>query len=337
MFRLPQFPLNVDAARRSSGSLTIWSSSKAALASCLTYRLPSRGAEPNGVGRALNWPNSIDDSAAGAEATVMTDQAAADQTEANNDAAAETDFAQAEADQTMNSWGSLAQSMAGHQGEAKTLYEWHKAQALDSWQTTADNNYKTYVSTVAGDEVTYATTDSGDFLSEAQAIDAADKSDGDDDADADQGLVNTLAGDEVAYETAAATATAAYQVAIAQAVHDDVVKIADAVDAYAHDGDATAYNNALAAAAAALVTAQSGAATTYDNTIGPATATQETNDADSLLSDAQTVADDDLADAKTADLQIDTYSKAERATLFKRRLRTTPWRSTRCSRATPML
>lgn len=129
----------------------------------------------------------------------MTDQAAADQTQGNADAAAKTGFAGAEASQTDTAWNSLATDLNGQSGDAWATFEWHKAQALDSWQSTADTNYKTYVSTLGGDEVTYATTDSQKFLAEAQAIDGADKTDGDNNANADQTLVNTLAGDEVAY------------------------------------------------------------------------------------------------------------------------------------------
>lgn len=106
--------------------------------------------------------------AASAEATVMTDQASADQTQANDDAQAETSFAQSEADKTDDGWTSLSNSLAGQPGGAWAAFELKKSQTLDSWQSTADSNYTQYVSTLAGDEVTYASTDSQKFLSEGK-------------------------------------------------------------------------------------------------------------------------------------------------------------------------
>ncbi len=247
---------------------------------------------------------TADDAAGAAQAALMNAQAAADQAQENGDAGAEANFSEAEA----NDESSVMSGFASSMGTPWAQFEAALAAAQASEAQTEGNDLVAYVQALGLAEVNYTSNDAGQFTSEVQTIDAADKTSADSQADAWQTLVDTEAGDEATFETTMAPVVQGWQVATAQAADGDTVALAQALYNFTTGAiSQSGYQTAVAAANAAQATADETANQTYSSAYGTTQSSQMTSDANANLAAVTATVNAILTDIKADAAAIDLY------------------------------
>jgi hypothetical protein len=247
---------------------------------------------------------TANDAAGAAQAALMNAQAAADQAQENGDAGAEANFSEAEA----NDESSVMSGFASSMGTPWAQFEAALAAAQASEAQTEGNDLVAYVQALGLAEVNYTSNDAGQFTSEVQTIDAADKTSADSQADAWQTLVDTEAGDEATFETTMAPVVQGWQVATAQAADGDTVALAQALYNFTTGAiSQSGYQTAVAAANAAQATADETANQTYSSAYGTTQSSQMTSDANANLAAVTATVNAILTDIKADAAAIDLY------------------------------